>query len=108
MIISLCFVTFYSMACLCHEKAYKGGYKYFAIGNYVTCYGANDVSAFTRMVTDKSKVSGECLSGNFYEECDGSDNMECAGGMQDIYVYSFNAFVPTQPARKLNRIKRLI
>lgn len=88
-----------SMACLCHKKALDGGYKSFAIGNYGTCYGAKNVAAFEAILKDKSQIADDCLSGNWYEDCD-NDDQECSGGPDSIFAYSFKAAMPTKPARK--------
>lgn len=91
------------MACICHEKASKEGYKYFAIGNYGTCYGGKDRSAYEKMLIDsRSQKASDCLTGNWYEECSEDDDMECSGGAESVFVYSFKAFLPTKPARKCN------
>ena len=91
---------FISMACSCKEKAFKGGYKYFAIGNYGTCYGGKDQAAYERMLKASGDVADDCLSGNFYEECSADNTKECSGGVDSVFVYSFKAFIPTQPTRK--------
>ena len=88
------------MACSCKEKAFKGGYKYFAIGNYGTCYGGKDTAAYDRMLRTKGDLADDCLSGNFYEECSSDDSKECSGGVDSVFVYSFKAYAPTQPTRK--------
>ncbi|XP_066910705.1 macrophage mannose receptor 1-like isoform X2 [Clytia hemisphaerica] len=87
----------HSMACSCKEKAFKGGYKYFAIGNYGTCYGGKDQAAYEQMLKASGDVTDDCLSGNFYEECSGDNSKECSGGVDSVFVYSFKAFMPTQP-----------
>jgi len=87
------------MACLCHEKAYKGGYKLFAIGNYGTCYGAKDLAAFEKILKDPSQYADDCLAGNFYEDCD-NDDQECSGGPESVFAYRFRAAIPTKPTRK--------
>lgn len=86
-----------SLACLCYERALKGGYKYFAIGNYETCYGAKDVSAFDKILKDVNQKSVQCLSGQWFEECT-TDHNECTGEAESIYVYEFRAAIPTKPA----------
>ena len=88
------------MACICHDKASKEGYKYFAIGNYGICYGGKDQVGYENMLKDHSQKASDCLTGNLYEECS-DDDMECSGGAKSVFVYSFKSFLPTKPMRKL-------
>jgi len=77
--------SLHSLACRCREKAI-GHYKYFGIGMYGECSGANDNTEIDKLFKNADKNPYSCVNGE-HGDCDVDDVSECTGSVDYDFFY---------------------